>query len=132
MSRLTIIAATASLIALYGAAEAADISGVWVSNPTVCNKVFVKRGNTIRFTESADMYGSGFIIEGNRIRGKMVTCTIKARQQEGDTVHLLAHCATDIALSDNQFSLQIVDANKMSRIFPGMPELKTDYFRCQM
>ena len=132
MSRIAIIAATASLIAFYGAAEAADISGVWVSNPTVCNKVFVKKGNTVRFTESADMYGSGFIIEGDRIRGKMVTCTIKARRQDGDMVHLLANCATDIALSQNEFSLKIVDQNKLSRIFPGMPELKTDYFRCQM
>jgi hypothetical protein len=47
-------------------------------------------------------------------------------------LHLLASCSTDIALSDMQLSLQIVSNDKLSRIFPGMPEMTTDYFRCPL
>jgi hypothetical protein len=56
----------------------------------------------------------------------------QARKEDGDRMQLLASCATDIMFSDNQFSLEIVDQNTIARVFPGMPELNTNYFRCQL
>lgn len=133
MSWITSSFAVAVAMAVCGySAEAADFSGLWVSNPSACNKVFIKKGGEIRFADDADLYGSGFIIDGDQIQGKMATCKIRARKEDGDTVHLLSSCATDIMFSDNQFSLKIVDQNKISRVFPGMSELNTDYFRCQL
>ncbi len=126
--RLTIVFVF-SLISTY-AAHAADIDGVWSTNKEACSKMFVKKGDNVTFVDDADMFGSGMIIQGGTIRGKIVSCKIKNTKQEGSTVHLLAACSTDIMLSDMQLSLQIVGNDKLSRIFPGMPEMTTDYFRC--
>lgn len=113
-------------------AHAADITGVWVTNASACEKVFVKRGNDITFATDADAYGSGFIIEGTRIRAKIATCSIKSRKESGSTVHLVAACATDIMLSDVQLSVRVVNRDKITRIFPGLPELETSYERCTL
>jgi len=76
------------------------------------------------------VYGSGFIYEKNRLRGKVAICTIVAKKQEGDVLHLVTTCSTDVALETVQFSLRIDNANQITRLFPGVPELKTEYFRC--
>ena len=78
------------------------------------------------------MHGSGFVVEGNSIRGKAAKCTIKARRQEGEILHLIAACATDIMLSDVQFSLKIVNDNKVSRVFPGMEGIELAFDRCSL
>jgi hypothetical protein len=113
-------------------ANAADFLGLWATNASACKKVFVKRGGTVSFAKDADLYGSGFIIEQNRIRGKMATCSIKSRKEDGALTHLIANCSTDIALQAVQFSLKIDDENKITRLFPGVPELATSYFRCSL
>jgi hypothetical protein len=66
------------------------------------------------------------------LRGKLATCKIKSRREDGDTVHMIAACATDIMLSDVQFSLKVVDQNKIMRIFPGVPDMQQSYERCTM
>jgi hypothetical protein len=33
-------------------------------------------------------------------------------------------------LSDVELALKIIDDNKISRVFAGMPELETPYYRC--
>ena len=49
----------------------------------------------------------------------------------GDVVYLLAACASDIMLSDVEMALKIIDKDRVSRVFPGMPEVSSpDYFRC--
>ena len=112
--------------------HAADIDGVWASDADSCSKIYVKSAKGISFAKKADLYGSGFIIEGNKIRGKIASCNIKTRKQDGDTVHLIAVCSTDIAINTVQFTLKTVDSNKVTRLFPGMPELETNYERCQL
>jgi hypothetical protein len=119
---------------LDGRAYSADLTGVWTLHADFCNKVFVKRGNNISFAKDSDMYGSGFIIEGRRARGKTTNCTIKSTKEEvkeeGTMVHLVAACANDIMLSNVQVSFRIVDQNRIVRIYPGIPELQTTYERC--
>ena len=120
----------AALLPVGFSAKAADIAGAWAHDRSVCDKVFVKKGNTISLARNSDTFGSGFIVEGNRLRGKMATCTIKSRKDEGDTIQLIATCSTDIALSTVQFTLKMDGNDKLTRIFPGMPEMAMSYARC--
>ena len=118
--------------ALPSASDAADWNGAWIDNASACGEVFVKKGGTISFAEDADLHGSGFIIEGNRVRGKLATCTIKSRKEDGPTLNFVAACSTDVAVQTVQFSLKVVDNNTITRMFPGLPELDTNYSRCAM
>jgi hypothetical protein len=45
-------------------------------------------------------------------------------------VHLIATCATDVMLSNMELTLKVIDDNKVARVFAGMPELETYYYRC--
>jgi hypothetical protein len=111
-------------------ARAADITGAWATRTSVCPNIFVKRKNGIAFIKGAGLHGNGFVIDGSQIRGKTATCRIKSRKEDGDVTHLIAACATDIMLSDVQFSLRTIDQNKVVRIFPGVTDLEIIYERC--
>jgi hypothetical protein len=117
----------------FGAqARAADITGVWVSDAALCAKIFVKRGNGVFLSKDADLYGSGFVIDGRKIRGKLANCNIKTTKEDGALVHLLAACATDVMLSNFQLTLRVVDQNKIIRIFPGVSDMEMGYERCDL
>jgi hypothetical protein len=61
----------------------------------------------------------------------MQTCTIKTRKEDGNLIHFLAACASDIMASNVQFSARVIDDNTIARIFPGMgDELNMKYSRC--
>jgi hypothetical protein len=75
-------------------------------------------------TKDADNYGSGFVVDGNQVRGKIATCNIKSRKEEAGLVHLITSCSTDVALQTVQLSF--------NRIFPGAPEMSVTYSRCPM
>jgi hypothetical protein len=114
------------------AANAVDLNGAWANDVSICNKIFEKKDNTISMTRDSDMHGSGFIIAGNQIRGKVATCAIKSRKENGSLLQLVATCSTDVALSTVQFSLQIDNENKLTRLFPGIPEMQMQYVRCPL
>jgi hypothetical protein len=125
------IAATAVWwLACNALVHATDIEGAWATDAAICSKIYAKSGSGLVFTRDADLYGSGFVINGNRLTGKMATCNISKRKQDGNTVHLIAVCSTMIAIDTVQVTLNIIDDNKVMRIFPGMPELQTPYERC--
>src|SRR5262249_2763238 len=69
-------------------ADAFELSGAWASQADLCNLVFTKKGGKVAFAELSDLYGSGFVIDGNHIRGKAAQCTIQSNKQEGDTIEL--------------------------------------------
>ncbi|MBR1157229.1 hypothetical protein [Bradyrhizobium sp. JYMT SZCCT0428] len=112
------------------AAQSRDLTGAWVTDAGACKKIFTGSGAKLAFAKDADVYGSGFVYEKNRLRGKIATCLIKTPKEDGDVLHLIASCSTDVALATVQFSLKIDNENKITRLFPGMQELKTEYFRC--
>ena len=112
------------------AAEPIDLEGAWATDAENCAKVFVRKGSQTVLSEDSDLYGGGFTVEANRITGKMARCSITSRKNDGDTVHLLASCATDIMLSRYQFSLKVRDQDRITRIFPGMDEIQINYQRC--
>jgi hypothetical protein len=87
-------------------------------------------GEAISFAQDSNQYGGGFILEGNKVRGQMQTCTIKARKEDGDVINMIAACADDIMTSNVQFSARVIDNNTITRIFPGVPEFNISYSRC--
>ncbi len=113
-------------------AYAFDLSGAWAGDASICHKIFVKKKSGISIARNSDVYGSGFIVEGNKIRGKMATCTIKNRKEEAGVLNFIAVCSTDIALPTTQFQLKIDNDDKVTRLFPGMPDLTFSYVRCAL
>ncbi|MFL6948117.1 MAG: hypothetical protein ACJ8FU_07950, partial [Xanthobacteraceae bacterium] len=107
-----------------------DLTGAWATDTSACAKVFVKKGNRTVFRQDSDMYGSGFIMEGPRIRGRTATCTVAKTKEDDGVVHMLAACATDIMLSNVQLSVKVLDDNKITRIFPGIEGMELTYYRC--
>lgn len=128
----TVYAALALALALAapGTAAAIDLNGAWASDVDNCTKVFVRKGTQASFADMSDLYGGGFIIEGDQIIGKSGRCKIKARKEDGATVHLVASCASDIMFQNMQFTLKQLDANSVLRLFPGMEGLDLKYARC--
>lgn len=120
----------AASFAVSGAAVALDLNGAWASDVENCGKVFEKKGVQVSFADTSDVYGGGFIIAGDEIIGKSARCKIKAKKEDGKTIHLVASCATDIMFQNVQFSLKELDANSVLRLFPGMEGLELRYGRC--
>ena len=112
-------------------AHAIDFTGAWASQGDLCKLVFTKKGKTLAFAELSDLYGAGFIIEGNRIRGKVARCTITSRKQDGDNLALNADCATSIMHHQNvDFLFKTVDDNNIARILPNIENMQVKYTRC--
>jgi hypothetical protein len=113
-------------------ARAFELTGAWASQADLCKLVFTKKGNQVAFAEFSDLFGSGFIIDGIRIRGKSARCTIKSKKQEGDDLELSAACATSIMNQSVHFSLKVIDDNTVSRLFPEIPGMTLKYSRCSI
>lgn len=111
-------------------ANAFELSGAWATETDLCSRVFTKKGNQVVFAELSDLFGSGFVIEGNRIRGKIARCTITSRKQEGDSLELAAACATSVMTQSVRFSLKVIDDNNLTRLFPDIPGMTLKYTRC--
>src|SRR6516162_84866 len=88
-------------------AGAFDLTGAWSTDADLCSRVFTRKDNQIGFAELSDLYGSGFIVDGNRVRGKAAQCTIDSRKQEGDSIELSAACASSIMTQNLKFNLKI-------------------------
>ena len=131
-SRRTGILAVLLLLPFAAAGRAAqfDLNGAWATSADQCDKVFTRQGGKLGFTEMSDVYGGGFIVDGDQMIGKFARCKIKARKDDGAAVNLIAACATDIMLSSVQFSVKALDADSIVRLFPGMEELEIRYSRC--
>jgi hypothetical protein len=132
VKRVALVTICAAIWIAFGSPVLAiDLNGAWATDASVCNKVFVKKGDIISFVQDSDQFGGGFIMDGNKVRGQMQTCTIKTRKEDGNLVHFLAACASDIMASNVQFSARVIDDNTIARIFPGMgDELNIKYSRC--
>jgi hypothetical protein len=117
----------------HTAAKAASIEGVWANKSSACADIFAKsKKGVVLFRKNSEAFGSGFIIEGDKIRGKMLACKIVRRNEEGDKIHLLASCSSDVVLDTIQFSLRLLDDKHIVRLFPGIPELEFSYERCSL
>ena len=120
-----------ALLAPSTQASAFELSGAWATQSDLCNLVFIKKGNEMKFTELSDLYGSGFIIDGNRIVGKAGRCTIESRKQDGNSLQLSAACATSIMNQNLKFNVKILDDDNLSREFEEVPGMSIRYSRCK-
>jgi hypothetical protein len=111
-------------------AHAIELTGAWSTDANLCNLVFTKKGKQIEFAELSDLYGSGLIIDGDRIRGKSARCTIKSRKQEGDVLDMSAACASTVMTGNLRFSIRVIDDNNFSRMFPNIEGMEIKYTRC--
>ena len=112
--------------------QAMELTGAWASQSDLCKLVFTKKDNQVVFAELSDLYGSGFIVDGNRIRGRSVKCTIKSKKQDGDSLELSTACATSIMTSSVRFNLKIIDDNNLDRLFPEIAGMTLKYSRCSL
>ena len=87
-------------------AQAIELTGAWANHEDLCSQVFTKQDNRIVYAEFSEIFGSGLIIDGERIKGRSGTCTIKSRKQEGDSLELSAACASSIMTEDLRFRLK--------------------------
>ena len=135
MSRAFRLAGTAVMLgsSLFSVAEARaiELTGAWAGHADLCNQVFTKKDGRVEYAEFSELFGSGFIIDGDRIRGRAATCTIKSRKQEGDSLELSAACASSIMTQDVRFSLKIIDDDTISRSFPEIAGMSLNYTRCK-
>ncbi|MGE9008521.1 hypothetical protein ACO2JO_08055 [Leptospira interrogans] len=114
--------------------KAFELTGAWATSSEQCSKVFARKGraNQVTFTNFSGVYGGGFIVEANRLRGKFEKCSIKSKKENSQDINMVAACASGILLSNVQFFLKILDDNTISRQFPGMEEMEVKYHRCQI
>ena len=110
----------ASDVSSYGL----DLTGAWATDPSVCGKLFTKKGNRIAFISESSIFGGGFVVEGNQIIGQLMKCQIKSKEEKGSQLHLSATCLTDIMTGKMQFRAKVIDENSISRIFPEMGRWK--------
>jgi hypothetical protein len=128
---LTLSFLTISMTGLMvDAAFSAELDGAWTTDKENCNSIFTTSNGKTVFSSQADLYGSGFIIDGTTIRGRAATCKVKSMTKRGDRIHISASCATDIMLSNTEFDLTSGSDGKLTRSFRGMPEMSLDYYRC--
>jgi hypothetical protein len=132
MTRLAVGAVTLAGLLVLEPAHAFDLVGAWATQADECSQVFVRKGRAkqIGFAALSEQHGGGFIAEADRLRGKFASCKIKRKKEDGQTINIIAGCATDIMLSNVQFSLKVLEPNKILRIFPGMPDIEISYDRC--
>ena len=130
-SSARILLISSAIFLLFGvSAHSFELNGAWANDPSICSKIFVKQNAKLAMTKDADNYGSGFIVDGNQVRGKLASCNIKSRKEDAGLVHLITSCSTDVALQTVQMSFKIDSENQITRIFPGVPEMSTSYTRC--
>jgi hypothetical protein len=131
---LAVIVLSGAILASFEQARAIDLTGAWATSAEECKNVFVRKGkaNQITFAPMSEVHGGGFIAEPNRLIGRTAKCTIKAKKDDGQTVNIVASCATDIMLSAVQFQLNVVNQGKVRRLFPGMEDMEIFYYRCQI
>ncbi len=129
---LTSLALAVALLAPMTQAGAFELVGAWATDAELCNRIFTKKGNEIAFAEMSDLYGSGFVIEGNRIIGKAAKCTIESRKQDGDGLELTSACASSIMTENMKFSLKIIDDNTITRTIDDVPGMSLKYSRCKI
>ena len=123
---------TCALLVPTTQASAFELSGAWASQSDLCNLVFIKKDGEVTFAELSDLYGSGFIIDSSRIRGKAGRCTIESKKQEGNSLTISAACATSIMNQNMKFNVKILDDNNLSREFEEIPGMSVKYSRCKL
>jgi hypothetical protein len=125
---LAFLAACSLSVPVY----AADLSGNWATDASVCSKVFVKQGTRVSFAADAELYGGGLIIEGKRVTGSFQKCIIKSMHEEGAEIHLIASCSTGVMTQDVRVVVKIIGSNQMTLSSAEPVKMEVSYVRCTL
>jgi hypothetical protein len=90
---------------------------MWASDTGYCGKIFALKGRQATFREDSGMFGSGFIVDADQIRGRTAKCKIIKSRTEGSAIYVMSSCATDIMLSNVELSLKVINEDQIDRIF---------------
>jgi hypothetical protein len=112
--------------------QARDLSGAWASDPSVCNKVFIKENNKLVFGPDADLYSGGVIVQGKQITGRFQKCTVKSMHDDGPNLQVTAACADGVAVSDVTFDLKISGENQIILSSKAPVPMELPYVRCTL
>ena len=124
------LATLMSTLLLSSIVRGENLAGLWATDARNCDRIFIKSGRGFSLAKDADLYGSGFIIDGSKIVTQMARCDIKTSKQDGAITHLIAACATDLMLSNVQASFKIVNKDRILRVFPAASEMEIPFERC--
>src|SRR5262249_48372010 len=108
------------------------LNGAWATEAGLCAKVFVKKGREIAFAPLSDLYGTGLIIENDRVRGKIARCSIQSRTEDGASLRIRAACTARFLTSQEEFNLKIIGDKGFTRTFTSVPGLEVTYHRCAL
>jgi hypothetical protein len=117
-----------SILASLQQARAFDLTGAWATSVDECKNVFVRKGkaNRISFAPMSEVHGEDLAPS----RTAWLDAPRTARSRRGRTMVNIASCATDIIVSPVQFQLNVVNQDKVRRLFPGMEDMEIFYYRC--
>ena len=107
-------------------AQTSDMTGAWATKISACDKIFAKRNGKISFRSGADRHGKGFILDRDRIRGRVATCKIE--WYDGAPAKLIAMCS-GLVMDTARFTLTVLDAQRLGWTPPGRAEPEI-YQRC--
>jgi hypothetical protein len=124
--------AVSALALSCASSRAFELNGAWATDASVCEQVFVKKGNKVFFRETSELYGGGFIVEGRNVTGQIQNCTVKSVKQDGASVRVIAACSTGVSISDEQFDVKVVNENQITMMAKGMGDMGFPYTRCPM
>lgn len=122
----------AGALAVLPSAQAADLNGAWASDASVCSKVFVKKDGRVSFAPDAELYGGGFIVEGNRATGTFQKCTIKSMHEEGAEIRMVAACSSGVMVSDVPVTVKLTGDNQLTLNQGGLAGMDMPYVRCRL
>jgi hypothetical protein len=126
--RLMIASIITLLFALH--VYGADLNGAWANDPDVCSQIFVRKGDKISMTDHSELYGTGFIIEGDKFADKLATCRIKDRKIDDGTIRVIADRPMETGRFTEEFIFRIDDNDRLTRFPEGMRGTGLAYFRC--
>ena len=117
-------------IGLCVSAHAFQLDGAWTADKSVCPKIFAKDGASIAFAPNSELWGKGFVVDRNSIKGQRTSCVIKHRKEEGAQLYIVVQCSDDIMLDQVQLHLRITGDNSITRYIPAIEGLESTYVRC--
>jgi hypothetical protein len=112
--------------------QAADLSGAWASDSSVCDKVFTRESNKLAFRPDADLYAGGVIVQGKQITGRFQKCTVKSLHDDGSNVQVKASCSDGVAVSDVTFEVKISGENQITLSSKAPVPMEMPYVRCSL
>jgi len=120
------------VVAQSVATQAADLSGAWASDSTVCGKVFTKEDNKLAFRPDADLYAGGVIIQGKQLIGRFQKCGFKTLHDDGSSMQVKASCSDGVAVSDVTFDLKISGENQIVLSSKAPVPMEMPFVRCSL